>query len=134
MFFFNFAFFGFFSTQSLSPAKLTLLLFLLSLPLFPPNKHPTTTTYKKKTGVLAPGLVEIAKELPPQWGAAPVPLTLERAEADAVRFDCDGDGDGPMTESRWDEAALTHIDLLEWGILRLGTLCDALPPVKENGH
>jgi hypothetical protein len=39
-----------------------------------------------------------------------------------------------MTESRWDEAALTHIDLLEWGILRLGTLCDALPPVKEHRH
>jgi len=57
LFFFNFAFFGFFSTQSLSPAKLTLLLFLLSLPLFPPNKHPTTTkttTHKKKKQASSP--------------------------------------------------------------------------------
>lgn len=76
-------------------------------------------------------------------------MTLDRAEADAVRFDCDGDGIeasalSPSSEggnssanaaaAGSDEAALTHVDIMEWGILRLGTLCDALPPVKAMGR
>ena len=90
----------------------------------------------------------------------PISLTLGRAEADAVRFDSDGDGveaselslppgfgsgnssssssssssDSNATAAGSDQAALTHVDILEWGILRLGTLCDALPPVKAMGH
>ena len=72
-----------------------------------------------------------------------------------MRFDSDGDGDGVegselsllpqgsgsnsssngnATAAGHDEAALTHVDILEWGILRLGTLCDALPPVKAMGN
>ena len=83
-------------------------------------------------------------------GMPPVALQLGRAEADAVRFDCDGDGvesselppgDGKgdsnsssSNEAGTNEAALTHVDILDWGILRLGSLCDALPPVKAMGH
>lgn len=92
--------------------------------------------------------------LPPQWGSPPIALPLARAEADAVRFDSDGDGvedlelstpvnsgssgssgSGNSTAAAGrDEAALTHVDILEWGILRLGTLCDALPPVRAMGN
>ena len=106
--------------------------FFCFLPQKTPNNNDKNDKNKNKPGVLGPGLVEIAKELPPQWGAPPVALSLERARADAVRFD--SDGDGTMSEEKWDEAALTHIDIMEWGILRLGTLCDALPPVKAMGH
>ena len=136
-------------SRRLSLTRLQNSLFLFFLLFF------SNTTREKKTGVLSPGLVEIAKVLPPQWGAAPILLPIGRAEADAVRFDSDGDGDGVegselsllpqgsgsnsssngnATAAGHAEAALTHVDILEWGILRLGTLCDALPPVKAMGN
>jgi len=95
--------------------------------------------------VLAPGLVEIARVLPPQLGQAPIALPLERAIADAVLFDADGDGvevplanssssSGSSSSSR-NVAALTSIDILEFGIMRLGTLCNATRPVQlPRGH
>lgn len=73
-------------------------------------------------------------------GMPAVVLPLARAEADAVRFDSDGDGIGDegshehLTTDGTTEAALTHVDIMEWGVLRLGTLCDALPPVKAIGY
>lgn len=94
----------------------------------------------EKTGVLVPGLVEIAKTVPPRMGMPAIALPLARAEADGVRFDSDGDGIGEegfhdhRNDNGTAEAALTHVDIMEWGILRLGTLCDALPPMKAMGH
>lgn len=126
--------------------------------------------------VLAPGLVEIAKALPPQLGQKPISMPLDEAIADAVRFDADGDGvessallvessngdnDGSIGTSSAlsgdnsssnsnsnrnkdnsnvvgvngkNAAALTHIDILEYGIMRLGTMCNALPPIQSLGH
>ncbi len=140
-----FCFLQIFLTQSFSPPKLTLLLFPFSLSLLP-------QTPNMKPGVLAPGLVEIAKVIPQHWGASPIALPVERAEADAVRFDCDGDGTkapalpipvrggssddkgtatySAATAEGRDEAALTYMDLLQWGILRLGVFCDVLAPVN----
>ena len=45
-----------------------------------------------------------------------------------------GSNGGTATAAGRDKAALTDVDLLEWGILRLGSLCDALPPVKWTGQ
>jgi len=78
---FSFLFSGLLSLSSDAPAKNSLV---LSLSL-------TSPKINKKTGILAPGLVEIARALPPQWGSPPIALPLARAEADAVRFDSDGD-------------------------------------------
>jgi hypothetical protein len=126
--------------------------------------------------VLAPGLVEIAKVIPSQLGQAPIALPLDRAIADAVRFDADGDGvessellqtasnssssssslsTGSINRSSSSSssgnsnsngnkeiivviekyaAGLTNVDILEYGIMRLGTLCNALRPVQSLGH
>lgn len=125
---------------------------------------------------MAPGLVEIAKVIPSQLGQAPIALPLDRAIADAVRFDADGDGvessellqtasnssssssslsTGSINRSSSSSssgnsnsngnkeiivviekyaAGLTNVDILEHGIMRLGTLCNALRPVQSLGH
>ena len=126
--------------------------------------------------VLAPGLVEIAKVIPSQLGQAPIALPLDRAIADAFRFDADGDGvessellqtasnssssssslsTGSINRSSSSSssgnsnsngnkeiivviekyaAGLTNVDILEYGIMRLGTLCNALRPVQSLAH
>lgn len=92
--------------------------------------------------VLAPGLVEIARVLPQQFGQAPIELSLEAAELEAVRFDAGGQGveetgvfssSSNATTSNSGEvaavAALSAIDLMFWGWMKLGTLCGARPPL-----